>query len=109
MKRYNQLGLSKPGKVTSLFAKVAIVVLALLVIYVGFAAKHGQFESPAQHGHFLSKSIKMETLSHDLDAALSFEAAPMPVHFEALSLIHPAPAILTFITLPARFSLPLLV
>lgn len=37
-----------------------IAVLAFLVIALGCAAKHGQFDPPHQQGQFLAKSVKME-------------------------------------------------
>ncbi len=106
MERYTNLGLWQLKKVTKFFA---IVALCLLIGALGFAAKHGQFESRAQHGHFLSKSIKMENLSHDLDAAIHCASAPVVMHLEVLFLLQTSPVTDPGLIPPKNLSLPLLV
>ena len=76
---------------------VAIVCLAMMVVALGAAAKHSQFESPDHSTHYLKQSVKMVTSSHS--AAIEIEsvveettlaamaAAPMrlkPMFFDAI-------------------------
>jgi hypothetical protein len=106
MERYTKFGLWQLKKVTKFFA---IVALCLLIAALGFAAKHGQFESPAHHGHFLSKSVKMEYASYSLDAAMNYDAIPVAMHLEVLFFLEPAAVIRSGIIPPKSLSLPLLV
>jgi hypothetical protein len=105
MRRYTVFGLLQVKKVTRFFA----IALCLLIVALGFAAKHGQFESPAQHGHFLSKSVKMENASHDLDAAMNYSPALSTMHLEVLFHFQPPVASDPYIIPPKNLSLPLLV
>jgi hypothetical protein len=95
-------------KVTKFFALIA---LGLTIVALGFAAKHGQFESRAQHGHFLSQSVKMEKLCRDQDAALHCTPPPVDAlpHLEVVFFIAPPPPLDPCLALPSNFSLPLLV
>jgi hypothetical protein len=78
-KRYTLLGLRQLKKVTRFFG---VVALALLVLALGFAAKHGQFEPMSHHGHFLAKSVKMDTLAHHSDSTPAPVFTVMPLNPE---------------------------
>jgi hypothetical protein len=95
-------------KVTRLFTLIA---LGLMIVALGFAAKHGQFESPSHHGHFLSKSVKMEKLSPDLDASLHCPNPPADglLHLEVLFFVAHHLALSPAVASPGNLFLPLLV
>jgi hypothetical protein len=95
-------------KVTRFFALIA---LGVMIVALGFAAKHGQFESRAQHGHFLSKSVKMENVCRDQDAALHCTEPPVDAlpQLEVVFFIAPPPPSGSCLVPPRNFSLPLLV
>jgi hypothetical protein len=91
-------------KVTKFFA---VFALCLSIVALGFAAKHGQFESRAHQGHYLSKSVKMDNPTHDLNAAVNWENPPTSVHVEVLFRVQPEPTA-DLRTPPQHLSLPLL-
>jgi hypothetical protein len=93
-------------KVTRFFA---VAALSLLIVALGFMAKHGQFESPAQHGHFLSQAVKMENPSHGLDVVFIAGSTPPPVYLCIALTIQPARRSPAPPLPPSGFSVPLLV
>jgi hypothetical protein len=96
-------------KVTRFFGFLA---LAVLVFGLAFAAKHGQFEPETHHGHFLAKSVKMESVSpqphhfgSELDTDSGFSAALGWPTFFFLAVVHTEPPI----PIASQRTLPLLV
>jgi hypothetical protein len=89
-----------------------VIGLALLVFALGFAAKHGQFESANQHGHFLSKSVKMEGPAHELPcspAVLLSDPIQVVSHNSQPSLLMHELQVDAQTVAPINHSLPLLV
>jgi len=88
---------------------LSICCLVLLIVALGAAAKHGQFESSAHHGHFLSKSVKMEYVSNSPDFALSFDLSSAPLHAMIFCMFQPSLSVPRSLAIPSSLSLPLLV
>jgi hypothetical protein len=61
---------------------LGIALLALLVVALGIAAKHGQFDSRHQQGQFLAKAVKMECGQADRAPEFAIPACPLLLTLE---------------------------
>jgi hypothetical protein len=105
-RRYTFIGLHSYRKVTRNFG---ILVLAVLVVALGFAAKHGQFDPPLHQGQFLAKSAKMEFCycDHGDSVVINVTIPSFPVLQES-GMVEKSPAKAAPSILPFR-NIPLLV
>ena len=56
---------------------IAVICLALMVVALGAAAKHSQFESPLHSTHYLKQSVKMVASNDHPAVGPLLEATPM--------------------------------
>ncbi len=81
---------------------IAVICLALMVVALGAAAKHSQFESPFHSTHYLKQSVKMVSGTYQPvveapveTAHLIFEAsvmAPTPPEPAPIRIASPVPS-----------------
>lgn len=87
----------RPPATRSILLFAAFFALAVMVVLLGAAAKHSQFESSSHHSHYLAKAVKMVYAGTDDGASPAFPPAsetPVAATFSRLR-VHPSAVLRT--------------